>query len=193
MRISPASSFSNPVLVLPGYGGSGPEHWQTLWEKANPEFTRVEEKDWDAPDCEEWVEALEAAVRRSGPGTVLVAHSLACLQVAHWVARGALRSTSAASIRAAFLVAPPDPDGPAFPSAARGFSPVPLGPLPFPGLVVGSTNDPYAGVAFTEACARSWGARFVSAGSLGHINADSGLGEWEDGFGLLEDLLAVSG
>ncbi|MCD6024714.1 MAG: hypothetical protein K0Q91_1630 [Fibrobacteria bacterium] len=181
--------ISNPVLILPGYGGSGPLHWQTLWEKAYPGFTRVEEKDWEAPHCGEWVETLEAAVRRSGPDTVLVAHSLACLQVAHWVAHRAFRSMSASPVRAAFLVAPPDPDGPVFPAAARGFSPVPLGPLPFPALVVGSTNDPYAEAAFTEACARAWGARFVSAGPLGHINADSGLGEWREGMGLLLSLL----
>jgi predicted alpha/beta hydrolase family esterase len=181
--------ISNPVLVLPGYGGSGPLHWQTLWEKANPNFTRVEEKDWEAPHRGEWVETLEAAVRRSGPDTVLVAHSLACLQVAHWVAHRVLPSTAASPIRAAFLVAPPDPDGPAFPPAAQGFSPVPLGPFPFPALVVGSTNDPYAGVDFTQTCARSWGAHFVSAGPLGHINAASGLGEWDEGMDLLLSLL----
>jgi predicted alpha/beta hydrolase family esterase len=192
VSLSRPLSISNPVLVLPGYGGSGPAHWQTLWEKAHSGFTRVEEKDWDAPDCAEWVDVLETAVRRSGPDTVLVAHSLACLQVAHWAAHGALPAppaTRPAPIRAAFLVAPPDPQAPAFPAAARGFSPVPLRPFPFPSLVIGSTNDPYAAPAFGEACARAWGARFVSAGPLGHINADSALGEWDEGKRLLESLL----
>lgn len=186
LNIPPSTS----VLVLPGYGGSGPAHWQTLWEQAHPNFQRVEERDWDNPDRREWVESLEAAVRRSGTETVLVAHSLACLQVAYWVAfaRGAA-SPSLGKIRAAFLVAPPDPDGPIFPHEINGFEKVPSDPFPFPTLVVGSTNDPYATSVFTENCAKAWGARFVSAGALGHINAGSGLGEWAEGLKLLESLL----
>ena len=186
----------NPVLILPGYGGSGAAHWQTRWERLYPDFRRVEERDWDAPERGEWVAALEAAVRAAGSGTILVAHSLACLQVAHW-ALGSVegfggedsRSPSPSLIRAALLVAPPDPLGPNFPEAATGFSPLPLRPLPFPALVVGSSNDPYATSEFTESCARAWEARFVSVGPLGHINAGSGLGDWDEGMELLESLL----
>jgi predicted alpha/beta hydrolase family esterase len=180
--------FSYPVLILPGYGGSGPGHWQTLWQNARG-FTRVEEPDWDHPEREVWVASLEAAVSRdaagSGTGVVLIAHSLACLQVAHW----ASRRPSSGAIRAALLVAPPDPRGPEFPEAARGFDPVPLEPFPFPALVVGSTDDPYASSGFTEGCARAWGAGFVSVGPKGHINASSGLGAWEEGWALLQQLL----
>jgi predicted alpha/beta hydrolase family esterase len=171
-----------PVLILPGYGGSGPAHWQTLWERAHPAWRRVEAADWDHPVCEEWVQNLEGAVRASGRGTVLVAHSLACLQVVHWAAVTHL------PVRAALLVAPPDPAGPEFPAAAVGFTPVPMTPLPFPSIVVGSTNDVYATVAFTESCARAWGSAFVSVGAAGHINAESGLGEWAEGRELLESL-----
>src|SRR3972149_6660062 len=31
------------ILILPGVGGSGTEHWQTAWEKAFPCFQRVEQ------------------------------------------------------------------------------------------------------------------------------------------------------
>ncbi|HEX2612410.1 MAG TPA: alpha/beta hydrolase [Fibrobacteria bacterium] len=177
-----SAAFSRPVLILPGYGGSGPAHWQTLWQHAHPEFIRVEERDWDRPDRNEWVKALEGAVGKSGPGTLLVAHSLACLQVAHWAANTSLR------VHAALLVAPPDPEGPEFPALATGFSPLPMKPLPFPAIVVGSTDDPYATPAFTEACAKAWGARFVSVGAKGHINASSGLGRWDEGWELLKRL-----
>jgi predicted alpha/beta hydrolase family esterase len=177
-----SAAFDRPVLILPGYGGSGPAHWQTLWQRAHPEFIRVEARDWDRPDREEWVKALEAAVRESGPETLLVAHSLACLQVAHWAA------TTSLKVHAALLVAPPDPDGAEFPEAATGFSPLPMMPFPFPSLVVGSTNDPYASPEFAPRCARAWGARFVSVGAKGHINASSGLGYWEEGWGLLEQV-----
>lgn len=180
---SPQSSeFPTSVLILPGYGGSGPAHWQTLWQNAHPRFRRVEARDWERPVRDEWVENLEGAARDSGPGTVLVAHSLGCLQVAHWAARTRL------TIEAALLVAPPDPDAPAFPATAAGFAPLPLKPFPFRALVVGSTDDPYADLAFTQECARAWGARFVSVGAAGHINAASGLGEWKEGWRLLEGL-----
>lgn len=182
-----SSSFTHPVLVLPGYGGSGPEHWQTLWERAHPELRRVEARDWDHPDRREWVAAMEVAVRASGPGTVLLAHSLACLQVVHWAAEHA---DAARTVHAALLVAPPDPDAPAFPAAATGFSPVPRKPLPFPAIVVGGTNDRYATPEFTAECAKAWGARFVSVGAKGHVNAESGVGEWAEGWELLKSLEA---
>lgn len=181
--------FPHPALILPGYGGSGPLHWQTLWEKAHG-FTRVEEPDWEHPVREVWVDTLDAAVSRSGAGVVLIAHSLACLQVAHWVARG-VAGGPVERVRAALLVAPPDPAGPRFPAAALGFDAMPLRPFPFPTLVVGSTDDPYASPAFTEGCARAWGAGFVSVGPKGHINAASGLGTWEEGRRLLEGLVGA--
>jgi len=71
------------VLILPGFQGSDSNHWQSRWEAANPSFQRVEQRDWDHPVCSEWVQTLEDAVKFSGPDTVLVAHSLACLLVAH--------------------------------------------------------------------------------------------------------------
>jgi predicted alpha/beta hydrolase family esterase len=180
-----------PVLILPGYGGSGPEHWQTLWESAHPNFRRVEESDWDVPVLADWVDALDAAVWASGPGTVLVAHSLACLQVAHWVAlqsgpEGMVEpSQTLLNVRAALLVAVPDPDSSVFPDVARGFAPVPQIRFPFPALVVGSTNDPYATPRFSTACAMAWGTDYESIGDAGHINASSGLGTWETGLGFL--------
>ncbi len=182
------STLNSDILILPGYGGSGPAHWQTLWEQAHPEFRRVEEGDWDHPDCKEWVASLQSAVHVSGPNTILVAHSLACLQVVHW-AIGA--SPTRLSVRGALLVAVPDPDAAVFPEVARSFGPVPTARLPFPSLVVGSVNDPYATPAFTEACAEAWGSRLQSIGAAGHVNASSGLGRWDAGLKLLEELKAV--
>lgn len=172
------------ALILPGYLNSGPIHWQSLWERSNPSFVRMAQRDWDNPVCEEWVEGLENAVARFGPGIVLVAHSLACLLVAHWAARTTLKA------KGALLVAPPNPDGPNFPKKAVGFSPLPNKPLTFPSVVVASSNDPYASLEFARRCASAWGSRFVNAGALGHINADSGLGEWPEGFSLLQQLTA---
>jgi len=170
-------------IVLPGIFNSGPTHWQTLWEAADPTFVRFEPPDWDRPVASEWVAALEAAVAAAPEPPVLVAHSLACLLVPMWAAQ------STSPVAAAFMVAPVDPTSPEFPTAIEGFAQVPRDPLPFPSLVVGSLDDPYATVDFARGLAVDWGADFVVAGALGHINADSGLGDWPQGRELLDGLL----
>ncbi len=172
------------VLIFPGLGNSGPQHWQTLWEQANPDFVRIAQRDWDKPLCEEWVAVLESTVQRIGPSVVVVAHSLGCLAVAHWAAR------PHAPIKAALLVAVPNPDGPNFPVEAIGFSPVPHRRFPFPSIVVASRNDPYGSPAHAQACAAAWGSRLVDIGEAGHINSGSGLGAWQEGFELLNQLRA---
>jgi len=177
-------AMNSTVLILPGIGNSGPEHWQSLWEKDNPSFVRVQQKDWDRPVCEEWLVVLENYVARAGTNVVLVAHSLACILVAHWASR------SRQKIKGGLLVAPPNPDEPGFPKEAVGFSPVPLSQLRFPSIVVASTNDPYGSLAFAKSAAVAWGSQFVNIGAAGHINSESGLGGWNEGFSLLQQLSA---
>jgi len=170
------------VLVLPGIGNSGTQHWQSLWEQATPDFERVIQRDWDNPVCAEWCAALENAARRAGPNVVLAAHSLACLVVAHWAAQ------PHAPVRAALLVAVPDPAGPNFPQQAAGFLHTPMRPLSFPSIVVASTDDPYGTLDHSARVARAWNSRLVNIGASGHINAGSGLGAWPEGFALLSAL-----
>lgn len=176
--------MNSTVLILPGIGNSDPEHWQSLWEKGNPSFARVQQNNWDLAVCEEWLAVLENYVARAGTNVVLVAHSLACLLVAHWAA------SSNHKIKGALLVAPPNPDGAGFPKEAIGFSPVPLRQLSFPSIVVASTNDPYGNLEFSKSTAAAWGSRFVNIGAAGHINSKSGLGGWNEGFSLLQQLTA---
>lgn len=144
---------------------------------------RVQQRDWDSPVCKEWMETLENTVSRLGSDVVLVAHSLACLLVAHWVA------SHNPLVRRALLVSPPNPDGPHFPKQALGFSPPPLLAFPFPTIVVASTNDPYGSIEFAKSVASAWGSRFICIGAAGHINSKSGLGEWPDGFAYWKQLL----
>ena len=65
---------------------------------------------------------------------------------------------------------------------------MPLERLPFPSIVVASTDDRYIDVATARRYAEGWGSRFVDVGPLGHINSDSGLGMWPAGRALLEQL-----
>jgi hypothetical protein len=172
------------TLLLPGIGNSGLEHWQSRWLALHHDFHRVLQDDWDRPDLAAWCRNLEAAVHDANSPVVLVAHSLGCLLAVHWETRTQLL------VRGALLVAPPDPASAAFPPEAAGFSPVPLRRrLPFPSILVSSSNDPYGTPEFSRNCAAAWGSRLIEAGPLGHINAASGLGEWRQGLGFYEDLL----
>lgn len=169
------------VLLVPGLGNSGPDHWLSHWEKALP-APRAELGDWDDPYPQDWIGNLDAAIREAGRDVILVAHSLGCATTVHW-AKGAH------SVRAALLVAPADVDSDLHvPPPARRFGPMPMEKLPFPAMVVASTNDPYADIRRSEAFARAWGARLVNLGALGHINADSALGSWPKGRALLQEL-----
>jgi predicted alpha/beta hydrolase family esterase len=173
------------VIIIPGIGGSGEAHWQTLWEREDPSLVRIAPASWDAPDLEDWLAALDAAVAAAPEPPVLVAHSLGCLLVGHWW----MRTSHAA--RGAFLVATPDPDGPRFPAVEaasfRGRLDV---KAPFPVLMVASADDPYGTPAYAAARASAWGAELVQAGALGHINGSSGLGDWPWGRALLAGFIA---
>jgi uncharacterized protein len=177
------SSGKARVLLVPGVGDSGPEHWQSIWETRDG-YLRVQQQDWDRPVCSDWIECLDRAVREAAAGVLIAAHSLGTLLVTQWLAR------TNVTIGGALLVAVPDPERPSFPPQARGFAPVGRGRLDCPSIVVASSDDPYGELRFARQCAESWGSRLVSIGAAGHINAASGLGEWIEGRELLEALRA---
>jgi uncharacterized protein len=193
------------ILNAPGLWNSGPEHWQTYWERVLPDCVRVQQRDWEAPVCDEWVETLDGAVRaaftqknqnqkphplaaREGWGTqsvVVTAHSSACAMVAHWAGKYGGRG-----IAGALLVGPSDVEGPIYPKEPKGFSPMPLKPLPFASIVVASEDDKWVSLERAKFFADAWGSRLVNIGRKGHINSDSKMGEWPEGQRLLRELLA---
>jgi predicted alpha/beta hydrolase family esterase len=172
-----------PVLIVPGWRNSGPDHWQTLWQERLPTAVRVEQDDWLLPTRSAWVQRLSDTILSHPSPVVLVAHSLGCITVAH------LPPDAAARVQAALLVAPADPE-------RRGqladFAPVPYRPLPYRSIVVASDNDPYCPVRLATAYARAWGSDLVKLMNVGHINVTSGHGAWPLGWGLLMGLLAES-
>jgi len=174
------------VLVLPGYGDSGPAHWQTLWERRHG-YGRVVQDDWERPDVGAWMRRLCAALAATEGPVVLVAHSLGCALVAH-AARDA-----ACAVAGALLVAPPDVEEirHLLPEI-ESFAPMPMRRLPFPSIVVASSDDPYAEPARVRAFAAAWGARLVDVGACGHVNAESGLDDWPKGHALLRELLGAT-
>jgi predicted alpha/beta hydrolase family esterase len=174
------------VLILPGLGNSGPDHWQSHWERRDPACLRVVQREWEAPDIAEWVDGLRTALAQQPAPVVLAAHSSACVLVAHWAAGASADLT--ARVRGAFLVGPSDPDGPTYPAGPTGFGSPPLGLLPFPSIVVASTDDRYVSPERAQQFATAWGARLVLLTGAGHINVASGFGPWPEGFALLDSL-----
>ncbi len=173
------------LLIVPGLGGSGPAHWQTRWQALDLPCTRVEQRDWDAPKCREWVDTLERAVLAAPEPVVLVAHSLGCITVAHWAQRG-----SVGRVRGALLVAPADVEqGIAVDLVSRCFAPIPRQRLLFRSIVVASIDDPFASLERARELALAWGAELEDVGAQGHINADSQLGDWAQGRAILQRLL----
>ena len=171
------------VLTLPGWQSSGPLHWQSRWEQRHG-YERVEQHDWLRPLRGDWIARLEEVLLARSAPVWLVGHSLGGLLVAAWAAH----SRQTARVAGALLVAPGDPELPALRPALRSWAPIQQTRLPFPALLLGSSNDPYCSLARAQQFASDWGARFVSLGECGHLNADSGLGDWPDGHQWLRQL-----
>jgi predicted alpha/beta hydrolase family esterase len=171
------------VLILPGWQNSGPDHWQSRWEVLHG-CTRVQQHDWMQPLRGDWMSQLEEAVLASSGPVVLAAHSLGCILTAAW----AQHSRNTHKVQGAFLVAPGDPEREELQGVLKSWSPVVMQRLPFRSILMGSRNDPYCSFSRVQEFARSWGAELVDCGLAGHINAESGLGDWPQGWALLESL-----
>nr|ABW82975.1 putative esterase [uncultured bacterium pEAF66] len=164
------------VVIVPGLHDSGPAHWQSRWHRLHPECSRVRQDDFDDPRLAQWAARLDQ-VRAADPRpALLVAHSFGALTAVHSIAR------NDDNIAGALLVAPADPDK--FGVADL----LPAWRLPCPTLVVASANDPWMRLERAAQWAARWGSELVDAGRLGHINADSRLGDWPAGKTLLRTL-----
>lgn len=194
----PMRTSEADILIVPGWSNSGPDHWQSRWERNLPTARRIEQDDWLLPSKALWVGRIIDTVAKTARPAVLVAHSLGVAAAVH-----AAKKLPAGAIAGAFLVAPADVENTAaWPAEMQGhtwlqtppgagdeaaFAPLPLDPLPFPSVLVASSNDPYCSLERARFLAEAWGSAFVEGGNLGHINAGSGHGPWPEGllrFGL---------
>lgn len=164
------------ILIVPGLGGSGPDHWQTRWEGRLPNARRVEQDDWDRPNRAAWAARIAESVAACQRPVVVVAHSCG-VPAFVWAAVEGLRP-----IAGAFLVAPPSEAAlRGIEAVDRAFLPYPAGALRCPALLVASRTDPYATFEEMEALAASWDVTLLDAGDAGHLNPQSGHGPWPEG------------
>lgn len=177
-----------PIYLLPGWQDSGPEHWQGRWARQHGD-RRVEQDDWWQPRRGDWMARLDEVLlgddRLRRTPALLAAHSLGCQLVAAWAAH----SRHVERVVGALLVAPPDLARDDLPPQLHGWRAGAPALLPFPAIAVLSSDDPFGGIELTSSLAAAWGAEIVAAGPRGHLNADSGLGDWPEGRALLARLL----
>ena len=176
--------MSEPTVVfVAGIGNSDPDHWQRHWHARLPGSVWVEHRSWDDPVRGEWVRDLEETVHGIDGPAFLVAHSLGCTLVLQWAAEHV-----GDGVVGALLVAPPDVDGPIFPVRAVGFDRWAPARLPFSAVVVVADDDPYGSPEHAAEVAEAVGGELVNVGPRGHINASSGLGDWSEGWAVLDEL-----
>lgn len=177
-------AHSPRIIIVPGWRDSGPGHWQSLWAERLAHAIRVTQDDWITPSRTAWVQSISQTILSQAGPVVIAAHSLGCIATTH------LPPEAAARIQGALLVAPADPE-------RRGvladFAPVPFQKLPYRSVLVASSNDPYCPVRLAGAYARAWGSEFVRIQEGGHLNVESGHGEWPLGIALLQSLVGDPG
>jgi len=170
-------------LLLPGWLDSGPAHWQSRWEALHG-CERVQQDDWVWPRRGDWMARLDDVLLADLRPAVLIAHSLGCQLTAAWAAH----SRHTARVRAALLVAPPDTEREDIPPNLFNWRPIVRARLPFTGVMVVSSDDPYCAPDRAAGMARDWGSPITDIGLRGHINGDSGLGDWPEGWALLQSI-----
>jgi predicted alpha/beta hydrolase family esterase len=174
------------ILILHGWQGSGPEHWQTwLAERLRAAGHHVQYPalpDCDQPCPDRWGIAFRDEIARlaAGPGErVVCCHSLGCVL---WLREAARLEPAQRADRVA-LVAPPCP-GAAVPELA-GFYPTgaeraAVAAAARETRLVCSDDDAYC----PSGAARAWGEPLALPVDLlpgaGHINVDAGFGPWPE-------------
>jgi hypothetical protein len=165
------------ILIVPGLTGSGPDHWQSRWERSLSTARRIVQDDWCRPSRDAWVPRIVEVARRARRPAVLVAHScgvMAAVHAAHMLGPG--------PVVGAFLVAPPSEAAmDRLAGVDPALLPYPREPLPFPSVVVASRSDPYCGLEEAGDLALAWGSVLADAGEAGHLNSESGHGPWPEG------------
>lgn len=160
-------------VLVPGFKNSGPEHWQSVWERHGPHFARIAQSRWDNPDVDLWVDATRRLLAARGKPAILIGHSLGAL------AAICLAGEAHPLVAGLMLVAT------ARPSRFEAVDRVPHRALGVPSVMVASQNDPLMRFSRAEYWSRLWGAELIDIGEAGHINAESGYGSWGQGLEIL--------
>jgi uncharacterized protein len=174
-------SSETDILIIPGYEGIGVVHWQSRMAGKLSTARVVDQPDWLHTSLDNAVTEVVKAVHAATRPVVFVAHSLGNLLVAQAVP--ALKAAGLIDrVKGAYLVAVPASRALSeLGSVDRAFANIPRDPLPFPSVLVASSNDPFASLEEAADISAAWGSKLIEAGEQGHINTASGHGPWPEG------------
>ncbi|MFI5364196.1 MAG: RBBP9/YdeN family alpha/beta hydrolase [Candidatus Binatia bacterium] len=183
------------VVIVYGYDGSGPGHWQR-WLEAELQHRGLpvilpELPAPTAPQKDAWVAALAEVVGAAGTPVTFVCHSLGCWAVDHL-----LTEHGCGTATAALLVAPPSPF--LLFEPIDSFLPPPRrreawAPLAARTLLVGSDNDEFTSAEEFREIAQTLGVACRIIPGAGHINVAGGYGTWPFALEWLRSVGAISG
>ena len=166
--------MNKKVLLLHGWGGSNFPHWQSwLASEIAKEYGTVsflEFSNFDFPDLELWKEELKTTLDSFEPD-IVICHSLANTLWFHIV-------DEIKEVKKLYLVAPPsfvcDVE------EIKEFFPlkIPTKTSAKTSILVSSTNDPYMTITEAKELGNSLQIPLKIIENAGHINADSGYGQW---------------
>ncbi|MFM2482051.1 RBBP9/YdeN family alpha/beta hydrolase [Celerinatantimonas sp. YJH-8] len=176
------------VVLVPGFGDSSSLHWQSFLERKYVNVVRVQQRDWFSPVREEWIESIDNTLKQISGKIILVGHSCGAIAIAQWAE---LHPVSR-RIEGSLLVAPADVDSPYAMDEIKVQRPLPVSMLPFKAVMVCSDDDPHMSLDKSHAIAEVWGCPLVVLEKAGHVNADSGYGDWLQCETLIESFSEMS-
>jgi len=161
-----------PLLIVPGFNGSGPDHWQSWLQQQVSTSTRVDGIAWEQPVLAQWAGRVRDVLAKAEQPVWIIAHSFGSLAS---VVAAADRPEQVAQL---ILVAPADParfdcmglrpENIGFDSRYTLDHALPARRLQVRGLVVASRNDSWLHYDKAAAMAKQWGLALHDAGDAGH-------------------------
>ena len=176
------------VLLLHGWGGSDTPHWQS-WlageiakDYGNVNFFKF--SNFDFPDKERWKKELLKELSNYKPDVVI------CHSVANTLWFHVCNDENIKNIKKLFLVAPPSLKCDI--EELNSFFPlkIPKNLYADKSLLICSTNDPYMSLEEVTNLQKELNIEMKILENAGHINSDSGYGEW---LWILEQLKGENG
>ncbi len=169
--------MAKKVLLLHGWGGSDNPHWQS-WlageiAKGYGKVSFLEFSDFDSPSLDVWMRELQTELEEFKPD-IVICHSLANTLWFHLC-----NGSTMPIVEKLFLVAPPSMSCDI--EELKEFFPlnIPNSLNAKESILVTSTTDPYLTQDEAKELQNTLQIPMKVLEDAGHINADSGFGEWQ--------------
>jgi len=168
--------MAKKVLLLHGWGGSDFPHWQS-WlageiAKDYGTVSFLKFSNYEFPLFKNWKQELLQHLEDFKPD-IVICHSLANTLWFHLCSTNSIEK-----VKKLYLVAPPSMKCTI--TELESFFPLEMPTTPYADetLLITSTNDPYMSLHEAKELQASLGVKMEVLEDAGHINADSGYGQW---------------